>query len=382
MQTASANYLKFLTRVHAEGNMAGLKKFIITILLFTFLLIGLPPGTGAADNECGDGIFSTACATFKSLETLEVSPPERFLYSIIDGGTGVQQFTQIRANIRSLYGGLALGSGQLQAVATYRRRINYEPDLSNDPPTASDRETTITTSYAAPIAVATISASEKTEFVFSFNSAPIPAGITDLRFAVIYEGTTDGISPAFAYGTKDLNEPHHLLMVNSTDRVYLDHVLRTAAYVRANNLFWPYEGSLDPYSDVGIRLKVYLDWNDDLANAYYQDEMSFAEYSRIIFLADEPEFTILAQFGSPTRYNGAYSSWDPPIIQGRYISAPGVVNQGSNDSFENTQIEVFRGKRAHTIVEFVEYYPDNSGVKTVEWPYELYEPSIPVNVWP
>jgi hypothetical protein len=110
--------------------------------------------------------------------------------------------------------------------------------------------------------------------------------------------------------------------------------------------------------------------------------MSFAEYTRIIFLADEQEFTILAQFRSASRYDSVPSNWDSDVVWGRYALGSAVVYQGDSGSFENTQIETFRGKRAHTIVEFVEYYPDNSGVKDADWPYDLYEPAIPATVWP
>jgi hypothetical protein len=355
--------------------MTVFKKPLISLLLVAVFCVIWPSMLLAA--ECGDGIFSSACGTFKSLETLEITAPDRFLYAIIDGGTGVQQFGQIKANIRSLYGGQSLSGGELRAVATYRRRTNYQPDLSTDPPTADDREDVVAKSHSHAIPVESVSADEKTEFTFYFNLVPIPAGITDLRFAVFYEGTTSNNTPVFAYGTKDLNEPHHLLLINSSDRVYLDHVLKTAAEVRGNNLFWPNDSTLDPYTDLKINLKVYLDWNDDYIDAL-TNEITYAEYSRVIFLTDESEFNIFAQFLSPTRYNNPDSHW----IRSTGLLCSGVVNQEDNDSFENTQIETFRGKRAHTVIEFVNSYPDDNGVKTANWPYDLYEPTKPVTVWP
>ena len=91
--------------------MTGFKKVFISILMVAGICLSSLPLTALALAECGNGIFSTAWGTFKSLETLEITAPHRFLYAIIDGGPAVQQFTGIKANVRSLYGGQALSGG-------------------------------------------------------------------------------------------------------------------------------------------------------------------------------------------------------------------------------------------------------------------------------
>ncbi len=90
--------------------------------------------------------------------------------------------------MKSLYGGQTL-LGELHALATYRMRTDYKPDLSADPPAASSREVAFT----------------------------VAAG---------------GRTPVTAYGTKDLNEPQNILLVNSTDRVFIDGALWTAGEAR------------------------------------------------------------------------------------------------------------------------------------------------------
>ncbi|MBW2170293.1 MAG: hypothetical protein JRG69_13745, partial [Deltaproteobacteria bacterium] len=83
--------------------------------------------------------------------SIEILALEGFLYSIIDGSISPQQFTYIKANLRNVtpkekneQGDIIsyeqMGPGTLIAVAKYKKRTDYQPDLSTDPPTAGSRD--------------------------------------------------------------------------------------------------------------------------------------------------------------------------------------------------------------------------------------------------
>ncbi len=51
-----------------------------TLLWLTCAAMLMPAALSwAGDKDCGDGIFSTICSKYKSLETLEISAPDRLL---------------------------------------------------------------------------------------------------------------------------------------------------------------------------------------------------------------------------------------------------------------------------------------------------------------
>jgi hypothetical protein len=89
--------------------------------------------------------YSTGLINYFFRGTLEISMPDRYLYSIADGSLDPQQFTYIKANVRNStdYNGgpdAPMGPGKLWAVAKYKKRKNYANDLSNDPPRKEDRD--------------------------------------------------------------------------------------------------------------------------------------------------------------------------------------------------------------------------------------------------
>jgi hypothetical protein len=125
--------------------------------------------------------------------TIEITPPEQYVYSIIDGGIEPQQFTKIKAKLKNTTEDEALLNGSLVAVAKYIKRTDYQPDLSADPPDVNSLPAEFSYSVSAmklllPEELASMNA-HPTEFIFDFSDDPIPAGITDLSLQVVFKGT-------------------------------------------------------------------------------------------------------------------------------------------------------------------------------------------------
>jgi hypothetical protein len=168
--------------------------------------------------------------------TLEITPPDEYIYSIIDGSINLQQFTKIKAKVKNTTLNEVMQAGILQTVARYKPIPNYSPDLSNYPPDGTGMHgIDFSYSVSAPISITSLSSKDPTEFTFDFSGSPIPAGITDLYLQVIFKGTIGNEKDAaIAVGMKDLKEPTHQTFWNLTDRFSLDGHLYTAEQIRAD----------------------------------------------------------------------------------------------------------------------------------------------------
>ena len=154
--------------------------------------------------------------------TLEITAPDTYVYSIIDGSINPQQFTKIKAKVRNTTPNEQIQAGVLQAVAKYKKRTDYQPDLSTDPPTQTSRDADYSYSVSAPIPISSLDSINPQEFTFNFENSPIPAGITDLYLFVIFKGTLGNeADTAIAAGMKDIKEPTHHTFWNLTDRISL-----------------------------------------------------------------------------------------------------------------------------------------------------------------
>ncbi|OGL46731.1 MAG: hypothetical protein A2W05_02170 [Candidatus Schekmanbacteria bacterium RBG_16_38_10] len=318
--------------------------------------------------------------------TLEITMPDSYIYSITDGSIIPQQFTRLKAKVRNTTPNENVQNCDiqqqnciLQAVARYKKRTDYQPDLSTDPPTASSREPNFSYSVSAPIVITSLSSTTPAEFTFDFTTNPIPAGITDLYLHVVFKGTLGNeANIAIAVGMKDLNEPQHFSIWNATDRFYLDGVLRTANEIRndpsllarvdfngngiANEAGEPY---IDPY-DVTTEIAFYpTGVTPTIYNATFTPLPS-GRYGRIIILTDMPTFYILIH----------RLSTNPPDENTADFLFSGVINQDDiNGTFQNTQVITFRGIIQHTWSAYARYYPNSVGISTAPWP-------VPANINP
>lgn len=282
--------------------------------------------------------YSAALMKYFFRGTLEISRPDEYVYSIIDGnyffnGNYVpQQFTFIKAKIKNSTLDENLSGGIFQAVAKYRRRTDYQPDLSADPPidnsTYSSRESVYSYSMSAPLTLVGDLVSTTTDnnvylpVIFDFSASPIPAGITDLRLLVIYKGTIgreDNV--AVAVGMKDLMEPIHHLYFNLSDRYMIDNVLYTADEIRSN-----------PYLASRVNLNE-IDPHDVLFEAGFMDNGSLQNLTRKVVNTTVPAGAHIRAIMLVDKDNYNYlkiKNTSPGGGQATYsFPFDGVKNQGS-----------------------------------------------------
>jgi len=334
--------------------------------------------------------YSAALLDYFFRDNIEISAPEAGLYSIIDGSISPQQFTYIKANLKNntpqgkdLNGNTiyeTMGEGTLVAVAKYKKRTNYEEDLSTDPPLQTDREADFSYSVSEPIEIESLDSENGTDFTFDFSTNPIPAGITDLYLQVIFKGTMGNEKDiAIAVGIKDLNEPMHYTESNNDDRVYLDHVLRTADEIRANETLTAraVEGEIysliDPHN-ISTKIAFYsLNKTPTYYNVTY-DSLAPGTYGRLILISDSGAFNIMIH----------RESSNPLISYNNYYQVSGgVINQMISDAeFHNTNISYFRGIIQHIFHGHVYYYPDNIGISTAPWPEMTGDPVAATTITP
>jgi hypothetical protein len=138
-----------------------------------------------------------------------------------------QQFTKIKAKVRNTTpNNEQIGAGTLTAVAKYRMRTDYQPDLSGDPtdehPEWGVSEDDFSYSVSAAEPIVSLPSDTATEFTFNFETQPIPAGVTDLYMQVVFKGTLGNEADnAIAVGMKDLYEPAHQVFWNLSDQFSL-----------------------------------------------------------------------------------------------------------------------------------------------------------------
>jgi len=333
------------------------------------------------------GVESGAIAVgYTPVALLEITPPERFVYSIIDGSMTPQQFTYIKAKVMNTNAEFAIGEGSLQAVARYKNRTDYEPDLSTDPPTEGSREEYFSYSVSAPIDLTSLSSETPQEFNFDFSANPIPVGITDLYLQVEFTGNINDEPGSLALGIKDLSEPTHISVSNSTDRFYLDYVLRTSDEIKAdpsllarvdldgdgvpNEDGEPY---IDPF-DLSIGVALYPSDGippdpEDYSAIYF--DMLPGGYGKIIMLTDMPEFNLLLHY----EYTLPYVF----MIERYAVLLSGVINQqDAQGTFHNTQVYILRGLIQHNHFLYARAHPDNTGIYSAPWP-EFENDPVPID---
>ncbi len=323
---------------------------------------------------------------YNYLDNLAITAPDEFIYSIIEGGNTPytdsygnqhQQFISMQANVNITELNGTIESGNIQAVAKYKMRTDYQPDLTNDPPMAGSRESDYSYSTSSPAGlisgdITALNALEVREFTFDFSGDPIPAGITDLYLEITIIGKVVGDTEdiIIATGTTDLNEPQHFSIWNATDWFYLDGVLRTADEIINTPALLarvdfdgdgivsePGEPYIDPY-EVNTEVAFYpTTETPTLYNAAYTP-LPPGRFGNIIILTDMPDFYIRIHRQSTI----------PSVDWTSDILYSGVTNQENNGTFESTQVITFRGIIQHQWAAYVSYYPDAVGISTAPWP--------------
>jgi hypothetical protein len=306
--------------------------------------------------------YSTALLDYFFRGTLDVMFPEQAVYAIVDGSADPQQFTTIKARVKNRTPDEEMGAGTLVAVAKYKKRTDYQPDLSADPPTAESREADFSYSVSASIDI--VSLPSLTEFTFDFSQNPIPAGITDLSLFVVFKGTLGNeIDNAVAVGMEDLYEPQHLTIWNATDRFYLDGQLVTREDIIGDSTLLAkvdHDGNGSPDERINrYYVYAYLGFGSYAQNSSYQvwyNSIPPGRYGRILVLADS-EYWIHVRW---TTSEGVKDSY--------YNIYDGTVNAEYNGMFYSEQVYSFRDILQHGWMGYAEYYPDNTGIWEAPWP--------------
>jgi len=343
--------------------------------------------------------------------TLEISAPDRYLYSIADGSLDPQQFTYIKAKVRNstdyngYYNGggdAPMGTGKLWAIAKYKMRTNYDPDLAKDPPIAAEREENFSYSISEPKDGINMGLDWQ-EFEFNFSGDPIPAGITDLYLQVVYQGTLGNeIGTAVAVGMKDLSEPTHFVAMNATDRVYVNYILRTTQEIidNATARSFYFDNCSDPEDyhdctpcmypfDVKIRIAFgRVPGGQDADYDVVVNSQPAGSYSRIIFLTDEASFTATITRDATDSFPCMYPDLSQLPLTTYSNPMPSAVNQeDSSGVFHNTPLNPiygdFRQIYNHGLTAFLVATPlDISlyGLETMDWPQLNGSTPIPITI--
>jgi hypothetical protein len=138
---------------------------------------------------------------------LEITPPDQFVYSMIDGSKNPKLFTEIKAKLKNGNPAEALQNGVIQAIVKFKQGKGAQ-DFSY--------------LTSVPIPIDSLSAGSPREFPFNFYQNPIPIDITDLYLQVIFTGRIGDENNAVAIGMKDISEPTPIDVFNNMDRVCIN----------------------------------------------------------------------------------------------------------------------------------------------------------------
>ncbi|HET6514717.1 MAG TPA: hypothetical protein VFG09_06105 [Thermodesulfovibrionales bacterium] len=210
---------------------------------------------GKMGNEDG------AVAGYVFSRTLEITPPDQFVYAMADADPSDPYFSSIKAKVRNTNPSEAVQNGMIQAVAKYK---------------ADTDDADFIYSVSAPISVVSLSATSATELLFDFSNDPIPIDITDLYLQVIFKGKVGNDDNAVAVGLKDISEPTPVDLFNNTDLACINGAWYTAgspeaiAQVDANGNKIADEWDVYPHEirDIFMRFSSPLNPQHASADAY------------------------------------------------------------------------------------------------------------------
>lgn len=310
----------------------------------------------AASSLSGDAQYPAGWIT--SFGMIEIGPPDEFVYGIIDGAAPVQQFMHIKAKLHNRITDHVMGPGTVTAMARYHLRTNYQPDLSTDPPTMETREKKPSMSISAPVTVSVIPSDTSLQLAFDFTEQPIPAGITDLYFMVMFQGQIEGVEDTVtAIGLKDLNEPQHILRWNDTDWFLLNYQLYTGETIRSSTDLMDYVTQncffMDQYIDP-MEIELFLGFTANEMDApiytvHYQD-IPPGRFGRVIILTDAELIYMHAR--GVTHNPDETLNWKEVIA--------GVTNQEDAIGFTSTMTYQNRGITGHVDVGWIWVCPADS----------------------
>jgi hypothetical protein len=309
---------------------------------------------------------------------IEISPPSEYIYSFFDGADTYDDlgnlkpkaFSTLKASLLNSVEGKGIHSGELTAIAVYKKRTNYQSDLSTDPPSADDRENVFSYSYSTPVTINSatnpIDSTSASEFIFDFSNQPIPPGITDLYLYMVFKGilydplTQTNKPDSLVVGIKDINEPQHLTYWNDTDYFLLNRYPRTAQWIRDNdpNFISDPEykgyGFIDPHN-ITEAIALLETKPTTTVPALFNFSLAPGQYSRIVILTDSPDYYAVTDLvKDPDNRN--------PIIPTEGFTynyyLPRTINQLKSDGlWDSTPVSFNRGVYQHNWSFYINVYP-------------------------
>lgn len=331
--------------------------------------------------------YSTALLDYFFRGRLEISPPDQYVYAIIDGGdvdpaTNTQYIHQLKAKVRNITPGEEILGGSLVAVAKYKKVIGYQPDLSSGSPTAEMREGYFSFSTSAPIPISSLSSTTAEEFSFDFSNNPIPAGITDLYLQVVFQGTLGNENDqSIAVGMRDINEPQHITIWNYTDYFQLDFAPVTAEEVRLDRPIIEYFAYISPHPFTEkFGFSRFFPEVDVQPIAEITD-LPPARYSRLIVLTDQAdsEYFLTDQIiidWPPNEYGV-----DPSLDETLNYSLPTIMHQEDYDgTWHSSSVSSVRDIVQHYVLYFIQAYPSLYFINNLPAPAENIDGPFPVTI--
>lgn len=159
---------------------------------------------------------------------IDVSPPEKGAYAVVDNSAG-QGFYTVRATLKNTTPNEALKPGQVTAIARFHRNECYKADLSGEWQETDEGVLIAPTcdavgTYRSDVEHIRVSSEqslslgigEQKELTFTF-SDPVPLDATDLVLQVLFRGTVGTEPEAIAVGAVDISEPTWVAVMNATD---------------------------------------------------------------------------------------------------------------------------------------------------------------------
>jgi hypothetical protein len=216
---------------------------------------------------------------------IEITPPDQFVYSMVDANQPDPYFTSIKAKVRNASTSEAIQNGVIQAVTKYKTDIDDEDYIY---------------SMSAPQTISLLASDQATEFEFNFSNDPIPVDVTDLYLQVIFKGTIGNENNAVAIGLKDISEPTPIDVFNNMDRICI-------------NGQWYVTGTQEAYDALPANAKWWDYWPHDLGNEYIKispaDDPSDASPTNFTFYWPLIKAGTLSRMFILSDYKFAYSGY-------------------------------------------------------------------------
>lgn len=349
-----------------------MRKLILTVVLMSMLV--LPSGTTVVFGGCdpygvstlrGDAVYPPG---WVDQDIIGIMPPDEYVFGVIDGAVLPQQFSRITAKVTNRVTSVPLQNGILMAVASYRLRTDYSPDMSTDPitvlptdpPQADNVEEKVTISQSLPIALDLLPSDEYLPVTFDFGADPIPAGVVDLVLHIFFYGFAgeEKKEAVIVTGGIDLNEPMHLTYWNMRNYLVYNETAREIESLTPEELTDAYE-QCDFSNYLQRTGHYYAGFSQTTASPLtpvaFIGPLNPGQHSRLIVLARPGPMKVRTYY--PNDYELDFNDWkydDPEYCQrsanncnyGDTIYG-GVVNQQQVDGFMATDPIIFRTIKSH-----------------------------------